>query len=92
MSGRKASMPNSAKNYPFPGAREKHPALFRQDVRYEGVKAAIVDYYHFESALTPSKLRACARMEPLPQLESMGMHLDMQISGNGQGRIPAAFG
>jgi hypothetical protein len=57
--------------------------------RYQGVKAAIVDY-HFENTLTPATA-ALGKGGALPQLESMGMRLTIQINGKGQGRILVAL-
>ena len=76
------------KNYPFQ-VGGKSTLHYSGKTRYRGVKAAIVDY-HFENTLIPAmaKLRSGGA---LPQLEAMGMHLDMQIAGKGQGRILVAL-
>ena len=76
------------KNYPFQ-VRGKNTLHYSGKTRYQGVKAAIVDY-HFENALTPA-LENLRKGGALPQLEAMGMHLDMQISGKGQGRVLVAL-
>ncbi len=57
--------------------------------RYQGIKAAIVDY-HFENALTPA-LEGLRKQGVLPQLEAQGAKLDIQISGKGEGRILVAL-
>jgi hypothetical protein len=57
--------------------------------RYRGVKAAVVDY-HFENVLKPG-LDDMRKGKDLPQLEAMGVRLDIQISGKGQGRILVAL-
>ena len=57
--------------------------------RYQGTKAAIVDY-QFENTLTPA-LEGLRKQGVLPQLEAMGVQLDIRISGKGQGRILVAL-
>ena len=57
--------------------------------RYQGVKAAIVDY-HFENTLTPA-VAGLRKGGALPQLEAMGMRLTIQIAGKGQGRVLVAL-
>ncbi len=57
--------------------------------RYQGIKAAIVDY-HFENALTPA-LEGLRKEGVLPQLEAQGVKLDIQISGKGEGRVLVAL-
>jgi hypothetical protein len=76
------------KYYPFQ-VQGKSTLHYSGKTRYQGVKAAIVDY-HFENALTPA-LEALRKGGALPQLEAMGMRLDIQISGKGQGRILVAL-
>jgi hypothetical protein len=76
------------KNYPFQ-VQGKSILHYSGKTRYQGVKAAIVDY-HFENALTPA-LEGLRKGGALPQLEAMGARLDMQISGKGQGRILVAL-
>jgi len=76
------------KDYPFQ-VRGKSTLHYSGKTRYQGVKAAIVDY-HFENALTPA-LEGLRKGGALPQLEAMWMHLDIQISGKGQGRILVAL-
>ena len=76
------------KNYPFQ-VQGKSTLHYSGKTRYQGVKTAIVDY-HFENALTPA-LEGLRKGGALPQLEAMGMRLDIQISGNGQGRILVAL-
>ena len=76
------------KNYPFQ-VQGKSTLHYSGKTRYQGVKAAIVDY-HFENTLTPAS-ESLRKGGALPQLEAMGMHLDMQISGKGQGRILVAL-
>lgn len=76
------------KNYPFK-VEGKSTLHYSGKMRYQGVKAAIVDY-HFENALTPA-LEGLRKGGALPQLEAMGMRLDIQISGKGQGRILVAL-
>ena len=76
------------KNYPFQ-VQGKSTLHYSGKTRYQGVKAAIVDY-HFENTLTPA-VEGLRKGGALPQLEAMGMHLDMQISGKGQGRILVAL-
>lgn len=77
-----------AKNYPFQVAG-KSTLHYSGKTRYHGVKAAIVDY-HFENTLTPA-VEGMHKGGALPQLEAMGMHLAVQITGNGQGRILVAL-
>lgn len=57
--------------------------------RYKGVRAAIVEY-HVENALTPA-LEGLRKDGALPQLESLGAKLDIQITGKGEGRILVAL-
>ena len=76
------------KNYQFQ-VRGKTTLHYSGKTRYQGVKAAIVDY-HIENTLTPA-VEGLRKGGALPQLEAMGMHLDMQISGKGQGRILVAL-
>ncbi len=76
------------KNYPFQ-VQGKNTLHYSGKTRYQGIKAAIVDY-HFENVLTPG-LESLRKGGALPQLEAMGMRLDMQISGKGQGRILVAL-
>jgi hypothetical protein len=76
------------KNYPFQVQGES-TMRYSGKTRYQGVKAAIVDY-HFENALTPS-LENLRKEGSLPKLEAMGVHLDIRISGKGQGRILVAL-
>jgi len=76
------------KNYPFQ-VQGKITLHYSGKTRYQGVKAAIVDY-HFENTLTPAQ-EGLRKGGALPQLEAMGMHLDMKISGKGQGRILVAL-
>jgi hypothetical protein len=76
------------KNYPFQ-VRGKSTLRYSGKTRYQGVKAAMVDY-HFENVLTPS-LKDLRQRGVLPQLEAMGMYLDIQISGRGQGRVLVAL-
>jgi hypothetical protein len=77
-----------AKDYPFE-VKGKSIMHYSGKVRYRGEMAAIVDY-HFENALKPA-LEGLRKGGALPQLETMGVHLDMQISGKGQGRILVAL-
>jgi hypothetical protein len=76
------------KNYPFQ-VQGKSTLHYSGKVRYQGIKAAIVDY-HFENVLTPAP-EGLRKGGALPQLEAMGMRLDMHISGKGQGRILVAL-
>jgi hypothetical protein len=76
------------KNYPFQ-VGGKSTLHYSGKTRYQGVKAAIVDY-HFENTLTPA-VAGLRKGGALPQLEAMGMRLDMQIKGRGQGRILVAL-
>jgi len=76
------------KNYPF-RVGGKSTLHYSGKTRYQGVKAAIVDY-HFENTLTPA-VAGLRKGGALPQLEAMGMRLDMQITGKGQGRILVAL-
>jgi hypothetical protein len=76
------------KNYAFQveGTSTLH---YAGKTRYQGVKAAIVDY-HFENTLTPA-VAGLRKEGALPQLEAMGMRLSIQISGKGQGRVLVAL-
>jgi hypothetical protein len=76
------------KSYPFQ-VQGKSTLHYSGTTRYKKVKAAIVDY-HFENILTPAK-EGLRTGGALPQLEAMGMRLDMRISGKGQGRILVAL-
>ncbi len=76
------------KNYPFQ-VGGKSTLHYSGKTRYQGVRAAIVDY-HFENTLTPA-VAGLRQGGALPQLEAMGMRLDMQITGKGQGRILMAL-
>ena len=76
------------KNYPFQ-VGGKSTFHYSGKTRYQGVKAAIVDY-HFENALTPA-MAGLRKDGALPQLEAMGMQLDIHITGKGQGRILVAL-
>lgn len=76
------------KSYPFQ-VQGKSTLHYSGTTRYKKVKAAIVDY-HFENTLTPAK-EGPHTGGALPQLEAMGMRLDMRISGKGQGRILVAL-
>ena len=76
------------RNYPFQ-VQGKNTLHYSGKTRYHGVKAAIVDY-RVENAVTPS-LENLRKGGALPQLESMGAQLDMQITGKGEGRILVAL-
>ncbi|HMD83291.1 MAG TPA: hypothetical protein VKO18_01165 [Terriglobia bacterium] len=76
------------KDYPFQ-VQGKSTLHYSGKMRYQGVKAAIVDY-HFENVLTPAP-EGLRKGGALPQLEAMGMRLEMHISGKGQGRILVAL-
>lgn len=76
------------KNYPFQ-VRGKNTLHYTGKTRFHGVKAAILDY-KFENSLTPG-MDNLRKNGALPQLEAMGMRLDIQISGRGQGRILVAL-
>jgi len=77
-----------AKNYPYQ-VHGKSTMHYSGKTRYQGVKVAIVDY-RFENTLSPA-LEGLNSGGALPQLEAMGMHLNIQISGKGQGRILVAL-
>lgn len=57
--------------------------------RYRGVRAAIIDF-RFTNALKP-ELRELRREDPMAELEAQGLGLDMQITGQGEGRILVAL-
>jgi len=76
------------KDYPFQ-VRGKNTLHYSGKTRFHGVKAAILDY-RFENSLTPG-LEGLRKGGALPRLESMGMHLGMQINGQGKGRILVAL-
>ena len=76
------------KNYAFQ-VEGKSTLHYSGKTRYQGVKAAIVDY-HFENTLTPAA-EGLRKGGALPQLEAMGMRLVVQITGKGQGRILVAL-
>lgn len=76
------------KDYPFK-VSGKSTLHYSGKTRYEGVKAAIVDY-HFENALAPA-LEGLRKGGALPQLEAMGAGLEVKIAGKGQGRILVAL-
>jgi hypothetical protein len=75
-------------DYPFQ-VQGKSTLRFSGKTRYHGVKAGMVDYY-FENLLTPAR-ESLRQDGALPQLEIMGMQLDIQISGQGQGRVLVAL-
>jgi hypothetical protein len=77
-----------SKDYHFQ-VQGKSTLHYAGKMRYQGIKAAIVDY-HFENALTPA-LEGTHTGGALPQLDAMGVRLDIQISGKGQGRILVAL-
>jgi hypothetical protein len=76
------------KNYAFQ-VEGKSTLHYSGKTRYQGVKAAIVDY-HFENTLTPA-VAGLRKGGALPQLEAMGMRLTIQITGKGQGRVLVAL-
>jgi len=76
------------KDYPFE-VKGKGTLHYAGKTRYQGINAAIVEY-HFDNVLTPAAGRLSDN-RATPQLEQMGNHLDVQISGNGQGRILVAL-
>jgi hypothetical protein len=76
------------KDYPFK-VSGKSTLHYSGKTRYQGVKAAIVDY-HFENALTPA-MEGLRKEGALPQLEAMGAGLEVKITGKGQGRILVAL-
>jgi hypothetical protein len=76
------------KNYAFQ-VEGKSTLHYSGKTRYQGVKAAIVDY-HFENTLTPA-VAGLRKGGALPQLEAMGMRLVIQITGKGQGRVLVAL-
>ena len=78
----------AAKNYPFQ-VEGKSTLHYSGKTRFQGVKAAIIDY-RFENTLTPAGA-GLGKGGAIPQLEAMGMRLTMQISGKGQGRILVAL-
>ncbi len=84
---RKLSTPAS-EAYPY--AMEGESTLrYVGKTRYRGVKAAIIDF-RFTSALKP-ELEKLRQEDPLAELESQGMGLDMKIEGQGEGRILVAL-
>jgi hypothetical protein len=46
--------------------------------------------YHFENTLTPA-MAGLRKGGALPQLEAMGMRLNIQITGQGKGRVLVAL-
>jgi hypothetical protein len=74
--------------YPFQ-VQGKSTLRYSGKTRYHGVKAGIVDY-RFENSLTPA-LDSMRQAGALPQLEAVGMQLEIQISGQGQGRVLVAL-
>ena len=77
-----------SKDYQFQ-VQGKSTLHYSGKMRYQGVKVAILDY-HVENALTPA-LEGLRSGGALPQLEAMGVRLDMHITGKGQGRILVAL-
>jgi hypothetical protein len=75
-------------DYPFQ-VQGKSTLRFSGKTRYHGVKAGVLDY-HFENVLTPAR-ESLRQDGALPQLETMGMQLEIQISGQGQGRVLVAL-
>jgi hypothetical protein len=76
------------KDYPFQVAG-KSTMHYAGKVRYKGIKAAIVDY-EFENTLSPAA-EGLRKSGALPQLEAMGVHLEMHINGKGKGRVLVAL-
>ena len=76
------------KDYPFQ-VRGKNTLHYSGKTRYQGVKAAILDY-QFENTLTPA-VEGLRQGGALPQLQAMGIRLDIQINGKGQGRMLVAL-
>ena len=76
------------KDYPFQ-VEGKSTLHFSGKTRYQGVKAAIVDY-HFENSLLPAQKDVHAG-GAMSQLNAMGARLDIKISGKGQGRVLVAL-
>jgi hypothetical protein len=76
------------KNYPFL-VQGKSILRYSGKTRYQGVKAAMVDY-HVENTITPA-VEGLRKGGALPQLEAMGMHLDIKTTGKGEGRILVAL-
>jgi hypothetical protein len=75
-------------DYPFQ-VQGKSTLRYSGKTRYHGAKAGIVDY-RFENSLTPA-LDNLRQAGALPKLEGMGMQLEVQISGQGQGRVLVAL-
>jgi hypothetical protein len=76
------------KNYPFQ-VKGKSTLHYSGKTRYQGVKAAVVDY-QFENTLTPQHT-GMQKDGSLPQLEASGASLEVKITGKGQGRILVAL-
>jgi len=74
--------------YPFSVDGES-TLRFMGKTRYQGVKAAIIDF-RFTNLLRPV-LKNLRQAGPLAQLESQGMELDLRIDGQGQGRLLVAL-
>jgi hypothetical protein len=74
--------------YPF-SVEGESTMRFAGKTRYQGVKAAIIDF-RFTNLLRPV-LENLRQAGPLAQLESQGMQLDLRIDGQGQGRVLAAL-
>jgi len=74
--------------YPF-SVHGESTLRFAGKTRYQGVKAAIIDF-HFTNLLRPV-LENLRQAGPLAQLESQGMQLDLRIDGQGQGRVLLAL-
>jgi hypothetical protein len=75
-------------DYPFQ-VQGKSTLRYSGKTRYHGVKAGIVDY-QFENSLTPAR-ESLRQDGALPQLEGMGMQLEIRISGQGKGRVLVAL-
>ena len=75
-------------DYPFQ-VRGESTLRYSGKTRYQGVKAGIVEY-HYENTLTPA-MAGLRKGGALPQLEAMGMRLNIQITGQGKGRVLVAL-
>jgi len=75
-------------DYPFK-VRGESTMHFTGTTRFQGVEAGIVEF-QFENVLTPTST-SLRQDGAVPELESMGMQLNIAIRGEGKGRVLVAL-
>jgi hypothetical protein len=76
------------RDYPFQ-VRGESTLHYSGKTRFQEVDAGIIDF-QFHNALTPTST-SLRQDGALPELESMGMRLDIAIRGQGKGRVLVAL-